>query len=85
MMTVFFLFTVSHKGSISEYGATISKNVQENYLAISPVFSEQYQKKRMRLHADNAEHGVQNVGGIPYRNKTLIPQCLIRSLPMPLP
>ena len=37
------------------------------------VFPEQYQKNVCDCNADNAEHGVQNVGGIPYWNKTLIP------------
>lgn len=53
-------------------GVTISKMSGELF-GNQPVFSEQYQKNVCDCNADNAEHGVQNVGDIPYRNKTLIP------------
>ena len=53
-------------------GVTISKMSGELF-GNQPVFPEQYQKNVCDCNADNAEHGVQNVGGIPYWNKALIP------------
>ena len=72
LFCLFFFIIHNRPPQMRIYGVTISK-MSEELFGNQPVFPEYYQKNISDGNADNAEHGVQNVGGIPYWNKTLIP------------